>query len=150
MVGTSGFRGWINRLVRITIDYMTAIDNDGMNLKSATTNANDNRYRLQDGILINAVQRNREHPDTFWLPAEEIRQALQIGQLAKIGLEIAHTGERFWVILTRVERGENVPRYWGRVDNDLRVFFDEPDYEIAFGPHNVLDFDLMDDRIDEV
>ncbi|EJN05559.1 hypothetical protein [Phyllobacterium sp. YR531] len=98
-------------------------------------------YHLAEGILIDGVQRNKDYPDQFWMPPQEQRERLQAGQSAKVGLEIADTGERFWVIITRVERQGESLRYWGRVDNDLQVFVEDPDYEVCFGPANVLDTD---------
>lgn len=101
-----------------------------------------NAYRLAEGILIDGVRRNKNYPDHFWMPPREQREGLQPGQSAKVGLEVADTGERFWVIITRIERQGESLRYWGRVDNDLQVFVEDPDYEICFGSDNVLATDL--------
>lgn len=106
------------------------------------TETPSNKYRLDEGVLIDSVQRNRDYPEHFWIPPLNDREGLLIGQFAKIGLEVADKGERFWVIITKVERSDKSLRYWGRVDNDLQVFAEDPNYEVSFGPHNILDTDI--------
>ena len=70
--------------------------------------------------LMNGVERNRAHPDTFQIPSQDEREALQAGAFAKIGIEMPDgSGERFWVKLEgRVEDGATV-QYRGAISNDL-------------------------------
>lgn len=65
---------------------------------------------------IDGEARNAEHPATFEIPTLEERQALGIGDSAKIGIEGPEGGERFWIlIVAKLDTGEIV----GEVANEL-------------------------------
>ncbi len=97
---------------------------------------------MVETTLINGVEMNAAHPDTFSVPCETARESLQPGDHAKIGLTSEEGGERFWVKITEVRSGPNQGEahdYTGVVDNDL-VVFDIPLGEpIDFDAPHVLD-----------
>ena len=54
------------------------------------------KYTLVDGI-----ERNESNPDTFWIPSEESKNSLTVGDMAKLGfLDKGGNGERMWVEIT--------------------------------------------------
>jgi hypothetical protein len=69
--------------------------------------------------LISGLAQNHRHPDSFLIPSEQERRALQVGDVVKLFFDIVSTDpdaipERMWVIVER-----NVgPYYVGRLDND--------------------------------
>ena len=62
---------------------------------------------------INAVERNRENPDTFWIPPKEDRMGVKTGSHVKLIFEADADGERMWVLVTRNKSGV----YKGTLDN---------------------------------
>ena len=62
-------------------------------------------------MLINGVEMNRQYPETFEIPPDEVKAAQIVGKSVKIAIP----GERFWVEITKVK----YPILEGRVDNDL-------------------------------
>lgn len=70
-------------------------------------------YELMDG-----VERNRAHPDTFHIPYAEELDAIKVGFWVKVGAMTpkAHRceAERFWVKVTEV----TPEGFKGTVDND--------------------------------
>ncbi|HSZ74676.1 MAG TPA: hypothetical protein VK779_07645 [Rhizomicrobium sp.] len=75
------------------------------------------RHPILPAVLIDGVELNRQHPDTFLIPSVTERTSAKVGELVKVGVESTERGfERFWVeIVNRIDDG----RYVGRVDNDL-------------------------------
>lgn len=98
--------------------------------------------------LIDAFERSVAHPDTFDFPGFAIGVQAQPGDLLKIGVEFedkdaSSSGERFWVIVTGVERQDGHALLRGTIDNDLQLtrhhglsYGDE----VAFEARHVLDF----------
>lgn len=85
--------------------------------------------------LINAEARNIENP-SFQIPPQDIRESLMVGDFAKIGIEGAGKGERFWVQVTKeLEDG----LYQSALVNNLITFSAEVGYRFIFGPEHVLD-----------
>lgn len=85
--------------------------------------------------LINAEARNIENPN-FQIPPQDIRESLMVGDFAKIGIEGAGTGERFWVKVTKeLEDG----LYQSTIANNLITFSAKVGYRFIFGPEHVLD-----------
>ena len=91
--------------------------------------------------LVSAEDRNAAYPSTFRIPAREIREALTVGDGAKLLFDI-ETGEngrimeRMWVIVkTRIEGG-----YIGVLDNNP-VSSKNPSLRagesITFGPEHI-------------
>ena len=73
-----------------------------------------------NGTLIDAKQRNKEHPNSFLLEDESKLLSLAIGDFVKIGLECNDTNvyaERFWVQICCINLDRN--EIIGCVDNDL-------------------------------
>ena len=84
--------------------------------------------------LINAEARNIENP-SFQIPPQDIRESLAVGDFAKIGIEGAGVGERFWVRVTKeLEDG----LYQSTLANNLITFSAEVGYRFIFGPEHVL------------
>ena len=68
--------------------------------------------------LDNAEEVNKEFPDTFWIPSQEIRESLEVGQLVQLLFRITNGSdfqvERMWVeIIKKSDEG-----YEGILDND--------------------------------
>lgn len=56
------------------------------------------RWHLRSGVKAHA-----EYPDTFWIPSDEEKAALEPGVLVKLVFDLATSGgERMWVQLTKV------------------------------------------------
>jgi hypothetical protein len=97
-------------------------------------------------ILTDARQRHAEYPGTFELPPDSLLDALTPGSIVKICAEFdpervlsnvtplaraqwtrkvgadragRMDGERFWTVITAVDRGGREPVYTGTIDNDL-------------------------------
>ena len=67
--------------------------------------------------LANAEDRNRENPDTFWIPAKHRREYLKTGAIVKL---IFDDKERMWVKVTeRTETG-----YQGTLSSIPTLIFD--------------------------
>ena len=62
------------------------------------------RWHLESG-----VKRNREHPDTFWIPDEEKKQAIEPGVFVKLMFDTSdfwgrrNWGERMWVEVVAIK-----------------------------------------------
>lgn len=72
------------------------------------------RYRFIDG-----EERHAQHPDTWYLPPLEERQAVKVGDFIQVGLEPANVnrrgGERFWFLVTeKLDNGSFV----GELNNE--------------------------------
>lgn len=101
----------------------------------------------RDGwCLEDGEERQREAPDTFWLPELKDRQSLQPGDLVKLIFRIAVDNdeepvavERMWVIV-RERVGD---RYLGILDNDPRAIGENEELwsgvELPFSPRHVID-----------
>lgn len=64
---------------------------------------------MVDYIIASVVERARAYPNTFEIPSEHTRKGLKVGDNAKILLvakEIGLPGERPWVTIRRVRRGD--------------------------------------------
>ena len=93
-------------------------------------------YMLEDG-----VQRNKQHPDTFYIPSQEERTSLQVGDVAKLVFlyresDVICGGERMWVLITKVQDDG----YEGTLDNkpfmaDVLHFGEV----VRFKPEHVID-----------
>lgn len=84
--------------------------------------------------LINAEARSIKNPN-FQIPPQDIRENLMVGDFAKIGIEGAGVGERFWVKVTKaLEDG----LYQSTLANNLITFSAEVGYRFIFGPEHVL------------
>ena len=106
----------------------------------------------QNGWQLRCAETShRNHPTTFWIPAELERQSLEVGQAAKLIFEIEKKvedggfvleSERMWVLVSKV-LGE---RYIGVLDNQPTAteFKDDEAYlvfgaEVLFEPRHIID-----------
>jgi len=97
--------------------------------------------------LVPGVERNKEHPDTFSIPSDAMKEAVGPGTLVKLMFEIdqgnlyrRHVGgERMWVEVTAVEPDGT---FVGRLDCDPAVveclLHGE---EIVFSRDHIIDID---------
>lgn len=67
--------------------------------------------KIKTPMLVNAVEMNHAHPETFQLPDVEEIESLTEGSLVKV----SDNQERFWVEIVRRQNDVLV----GRVDNHL-------------------------------
>ena len=75
-----------------------------------------NRKSKSEITLVDAVEMNRKHPETFHIESEEARRSLQVGDWARLGFQCEGlAGERMWVKITEV-LGDG--KYVGTLDND--------------------------------
>lgn len=90
------------------------------------------KYTLVDGI-----ERNTESPDTFWIPSQEDKKRLGVGDRVKLGfLDKDGAGERMWVEIT--EKDED--NFKGALRNTpvwLKLSFDAI---VPFQSKNIIDF----------
>jgi len=95
--------------------------------------------------FLDGEQRDEQYPDDFPIPSKEEKDALEIGDWVKVGLEDYPTeqllkGERFWVELTAIDG----LRLTGTVINDLEFADDHGvDYgdTLSFEMRHVIDID---------
>lgn len=86
------------------------------------------RYRL-----INAVERARQHPETFEIPSKSERENLEEGSHVKV---IFMPGERIWIKVLGISGN----RFRGKVDNIPIVTRGIKRGDIIrFGPEHIID-----------
>ena len=82
--------------------------------------------------LTNAVERNRLHPDTFYVPPEDERRNLKVGDFAKLGFE---DRERMWVLVT----GKEGDLYFGLLSNTPMSVDMKYGDKVEFEQHHIMD-----------
>lgn len=89
------------------------------------------KYTLVDGI-----ERNESNPNTFWIPSEEDKNSLIVGDMVKLGfLDKQGNGERMWVVITEKDGGS----FKGTLANNpvfLKLTYDD---EISFEFKHIID-----------
>lgn len=95
------------------------------------------RQRLQANAvtLTDAVEMNRQYPETFHIAPEEARRSLQVGDWAKLGFQSDGRGERMWVHITKV-LGDG--KYVGTLENVPVHVPLTAGAEISFEARNIL------------
>jgi uncharacterized protein YegJ (DUF2314 family) len=98
-----------------------------------------------DGVdyrLANAEALNSEHPDTFLIPSQPDRAALQPGDLVKLMFEVVDAlddvsgAERMWVTVVAATGSE----YVGSLDNEpATITTIDLGGRIEFGPQHVIE-----------
>jgi len=99
-------------------------------------------YKLMHGPTF-----RQEAPYTFFLPHPAVVDAVQVGDVVKLGFEYDEPGEkwaaeRMWVHIDRIE-GD---KYVGRLDNEPEENFLEYGQEVAFHRENILDVEIDKER----
>tara|TARA_R110001583_G_scaffold188106_1_gene349775 strand:- start:203 stop:502 length:300 start_codon:yes stop_codon:yes gene_type:complete len=57
--------------------------------------------------LVDAVERNRQNPDTFEIPTKTDRESVKAGAFVKLIFEVPETGgERMWVLVSSALNGQ--------------------------------------------
>ncbi|URP22201.1 hypothetical protein SEA_BIG4_145 [Microbacterium phage Big4] len=91
--------------------------------------------------LGNGVERNKENPETFYIPSDKVKQALSSGMLAKLMFEPTDPnaqigGERMWVLVIE----DNYPDFLGALRNNP-VMLDDLEYGdlVEFTADHVID-----------
>jgi hypothetical protein len=104
----------------------------GQRLVRAATGRIIYRWHLGSG-----VHRNREHPDTFWIPAESERRAVLPGMEVKLNFEMGNGWmERMWVTVIAL-KGR---RLIGTLDNfPAGIPGLLPGDKIKFKPEHIID-----------
>jgi hypothetical protein len=97
---------------------------------------------VKSPFLVNGVEMNRQHPNTFNIPTTYAKASLQVGAFVKVSAKVLvnHNGirsefERFWVEITKL----NYPIFEGRIDNDLLTKELHYNDLIKFHSDNILD-----------
>ena len=87
--------------------------------------------------LVDGVERNETHPDTFWIPSKEDKNSLTIGNMVKLGfLDKDGIGERMWVLITQKDEDS----FKGTLANHpvfLKLDYDD---EVSFKSKHIIDF----------
>ena len=110
----------------------------GQRLVWAATGRVIHRWHLGSG-----VQRNREHPDTFPIPAEYERQAVVPGMSVKLMFEMKNgDGDRMWVVVTDIKKRKLVGRLTNMPFMIPRLM---PGDEIKFKHEHIIDIWYDDD-----
>ncbi len=104
------------------------------------------KYVWHRAKIESGVERNREYPETFWIPNDEDKRLIQPGNHVRLmwyvpRLEIA--GERMWVLVTH-RRGD---RLVGRLLNDPVCVFASYDEVIKFHIDDVIDISVPEEDI---
>lgn len=86
--------------------------------------------------LVNGIELNESHPKTFWIPSEEDKNSLIVGDMVKLGfLDKQGAGERMWVEIT--EKHEN--SFKGTLQNTplwIKVTYGD---EVSFESKHIID-----------
>lgn len=109
-------------------------------------------FDIDGWCLEDGEARHREAPATFWIPDPDRRDALQIGDLAKLVFRISVENdeepvavERMWVLV----RGRLGNNYFGILDNDPHAIKDHDEFcrgmELPFSARHVIDIDPADE-----
>ena len=86
---------WVAEQLEVAI-----VEGLGHRLRWAATGRIIDRWQLGSG-----VKSNREHPDSFWIPSEGEKQALEAGVVVKLMFKMRDGwGERMWVEVTDVRK----------------------------------------------
>jgi hypothetical protein len=80
-----------------------------------STKTERKRRAQQQLTLVDAVEMNRQYPETFHIESEEERRSLQVGGWAKLGFRSEDGGERMWVKITKA-LGDG--KYVGTLENE--------------------------------
>lgn len=90
--------------------------------------------------LIDGVQRNKEHPNTFYIPSEKDKKKVTVGLLCKLGFEPTEDaeeigGERMWVEVISAD-GDNFVGTLRNMPLFMPIEFGE---EVAFNSKHIID-----------
>ena len=96
--------------------------------------------------LIDGVERNAAHPDTFDIPTADERQNIKAGTYVKVGFDKAGGGgERLWVLVGG-PLNDGTGNYVGLLAN-TPFFLDGLAWgdRVTFRPEHVLDIDTREE-----
>jgi hypothetical protein len=63
------------------------------------------RTKKPNYTLVDGIERNESHPKTFWIPSEDDKKSLVVGDMVKLGfLDKKGNGERMWVLITEINK----------------------------------------------
>lgn len=91
--------------------------------------------------LIDVEERNKKHPDTFWIPSLEDRTDIDVGQWVKLIFQGKEITERMWVKVTNI-----VGSLVGTLDNDPAALPITHGDSIDFEPKHIMDILDNDDE----
>jgi hypothetical protein len=102
------------------------------------------RWHLESG-----VKRNREHPETFWIPDEEEKQAIEPGVFVKLMFDTTdlwgrtNWGERMWVEVVAIKKRHIVGVLRNQPLGIPRLEFGN---QLKFKRHHIIDIDWEPDE----
>jgi hypothetical protein len=109
-------------------------------LQWAATGRIIHRWRLGSG-----VERNREYPDTFPIPSNEMKELIRPGMSVKLMFEMRNGWcERMWVEVTSVKRNRLVGLLCNCPGGIPRR---EPGAKVKFRPEHIIDITVPDEII---
>lgn len=87
-------------------------------------------------MLVDGIERNENHPDTFWIPSEKAKNSLIVGDMAKLGfLDKDGSGERMWVEIIEKDKDS----FKGTLSNQpvfLKLTYGD---EVSFESKHIID-----------
>lgn len=86
-------------------------------------------------VITNAVERNRDYPKTFYIPTQEERMNVKVGDSVKIILEDLENGERVWVSIISKDND----KFEGELVSHPTLFPIQYGERISFGEENIID-----------
>lgn len=114
----------------------------GVRLRWAATGRIIDRWHLGSG-----VESHREHPNTFWIPSQEEKEAIEPGVMVKLMFRMKDGWvERMWVEVTDVKKRRVV----GKLSNDpVGIPRLLPGDKIKFDRDHIIDIDWPDEAEDD-
>jgi Uncharacterized protein conserved in bacteria (DUF2314) len=103
---------------------------------------------LRPVALDSGVKRNREHPDSFQIPGEEEKQAIEPGVFVKLMFDTTdlwgrrNWGERMWVKVIAIKKHHIVGELSNQPIGIPRLY---PGDQVKFRPHHIIDIDWEPD-----
>jgi len=94
--------------------------------------------------ILNAEEKHRANPKSFWIPTQLQRYGLKPGNVAKLIFRETTgpsdpSAERMWVLIKSVKRNGK-PSYIGSVDNHpITPHGPKYGHTVVFGPEHIID-----------
>lgn len=93
--------------------------------------------------IDSGLERHQEHPETFWIPEDEVKDDLRPGDLVKLAWTVSRSpGERMWVRIT----DRDGDRLVGTLESWSVCAYLEPGETIKFHIDDVIDYEFEDDE----
>jgi hypothetical protein len=96
--------------------------------------------------LSSGVERNRAYPDTFWIPDEEDKAAVEPGDSVKAMFEMDDWGERMWVRVHKVTRRHIVGTLANQPIGIPRLDYGD---KVKLKRHHIIDINWREDETED-